>query len=105
MFVGERGRFLLPHWDFARLIVEGNYEKLDFPDLEEQDHYHQFIDACMDKAVCSTPFSYSARLSESVLLGVLAHSFPEQTLHFNQADLTFAEPGANQLLDAPYRSF
>jgi len=105
LFVGENGRLLLPHWEFPSLIVDGKFEKIEYPDLEEQDHYHQFIDACMDRAVCSTPFSYSAKLSESVLLGVLAHSFPEQTLHFNQADLTFAEAEANQLLVAPYRSF
>jgi predicted dehydrogenase len=105
MFVGERGRFLLPHWDFARLIVEGNYEKLDFPDLEEQDHYHQFIDACLGKGTSSTPFSYSAKLSEVVLLGVAATRFPGTTLHLNREEGTFREEQANSLLDTGYRSF
>jgi predicted dehydrogenase len=105
MFVGEKGRFLLPHWDFARLIVEGSYEKLDFPELEEQDHYHQFIDACLGKGTTSTPFSYSARLSEAVLLGVAATRFPGTTLHLNREDGTFREEQANRLLDTRYRSF
>ena len=105
IFVGEKGRLLLPHWEFPVLIVDGKIEKIDYPELEEQDHYHQFIDACMDKDTCSTPFSYSAKLSETVLLGVVAHSFPESTLHFNREGLTFTEAEANSLLDATYRSF
>jgi predicted dehydrogenase len=105
MFVGEKGRFLLPHWDFARLIVDGSYEKMDFPDLEEQDHYHQFIDACLGKGTTSTPFSYSAKLSEVVLLGVAATRFPGTTLHMDREYGTFREEEANKLLDAGYRRF
>jgi len=105
MFVGEKGRFLLPHWEFGRLIVEGSYEELDFPELEEQDHYHQFIDACLGEGSTSTPFSYSARLSEAVLLGVAATRIPGTTLHLNREDGTFREEQANRLLETGYRSF
>jgi predicted dehydrogenase len=105
VFVGEKGRLLLPHWEYPELIVDGNYEKIEFPDLDEQDHYHQFIDACLGRDTCSTPFSYAAKLTEVVLMGVVAHGFPDRTLHLNREDLTFAEAEANQLLDAAYRSF
>jgi len=33
MFIGEKGRLLLPHWTFAKLIVNGKYEKVDIPEL------------------------------------------------------------------------
>ena len=35
-------------------------------------HYHEFIDACLDKKTCSAPFSYSSKLTETILLGVIA---------------------------------
>jgi len=43
--------------------------------LNERDapkHYHQFVDACLGKDEVSAPFSYSARLTETILLGVIA---------------------------------
>ncbi len=104
IFVGEKGRLLLPHWEYPKLIVDGKFEKIEYPDLEEKDHYHQFIDACLDKDTCSTPFSYAAKLAEVVLLGVVATRFPGRTLHLNQ-DLAFMEAEANQFLDAEYREF
>lgn len=105
MFIGEKGRLLLPHIDFPKLIVNGQYEEIDFPKLEKQDHYHQFVDTCLGKDECSAPFSYAARLSESILLGVVANRFPNQTLHWNNETQKFDEAAANQLLNAPYRSF
>ena len=105
MFVGEKGRLLLPHWDFPKLIVDGNFEPLEFPELDEADHYHQFIDACMGKDTCSAPFSYASRLSESILLGVVAGRFPDTTLHWNGPESRFREKEANALLDGNYRSF
>jgi len=104
MFVGEKGRLLVPHWEYPKLIVDGKFEKIEYPDLEEKDHYHEFIDACLDKDTCSTPFSYAAKLAEVVLLGVVATCIPGKTLHLNQ-DLTFKEAEANQFLDEEYRAF
>jgi predicted dehydrogenase len=104
VFVGEKGRLLLPHWEYPKLIVDGKFEKIEYPDLEEKDHYHQFIDACLNKDSCSTPFSYAAKLAEVVLLGVVATRFPDRTLHLKQ-DLTFMEAEANQFLDVEYRDF
>ncbi|MDB4303933.1 Gfo/Idh/MocA family oxidoreductase [Desulfosarcina sp.] len=105
MFIGEKGRLLLPHWDFPKLIVNGVYEKVEYPELEEADHYHQFVDACLAKDTCSAPFSYSARLTEAILLGVIANRFPGKTLHWNNETSLFDEADANKLLDSEYRSF
>jgi predicted dehydrogenase len=105
MFVGEKGRLLLPHIDYPKLIVNGQYEPIQFPELEEVDHYHQFVDACLGKSECSAPFSYAARLTESILLGVVANRFPNKTLHWNNSASKFSKPEANLLLDARYRAF
>lgn len=105
MFVGEKGNLLLPHWDYPKLIVDGKYEKIDFPEIELVDHYHQFVDACLGKGECSAPFSYAARLSESILLGVVANRFPGKTLHWDNKAAEFTEQEANLLLQSSYRDF
>ena len=79
--------------------------QLDIPELEKADHYHQFVDACLEKEETSAPFSYAARLTEAILLGVVANRFPNETLHWNNGASRFDEEKANQLLDIPYRSF
>ncbi|MEM9930086.1 MAG: gfo/Idh/MocA family oxidoreductase, partial [Bacteroidota bacterium] len=72
---------------------------------ESPKHYHQFVDACMGKDEVTAPFSYAARLTETILLGTIAGRFPGQTLHWDNATARFEEEEANALLDAPYRKF
>ena len=121
MFIGEKGRLLLPHFmELPRHIVDGKYQELDFSMIKNpeelgepvrdyatqgQKHHHQFVDACLGKDECSAPFSYSARLTETILLGVIAGRFPNKTLHWDNKTARFAEEEANQFLDSPYREF
>ena len=117
MFMGEKGRLLLPHFQqLPRLIVDGKYEEFDVTpfnlgapvkdyDGESKKHYHQFVDACLGKAECSAPFEYSARLTETILLGVIAGRFPNQMLHWDSKKAKFAEKEANKFLDGKYRKF
>ena len=122
MFIGEKGRFLLPHFmQLPKHIVKGQYVDLDLSKYEEAKsmmgevvrdyqiegamHYHQFVDACLGKGKCTAPFSYASRLTETILLGVIAGRFPNKTLHWDNATARFAEAEANQYLDAPYRDF
>ena len=121
MFIGEKGSLLLPHFmQLPKHIVDGKYVDLDFSmikesdnlgqptvsyDTEGQKHYHQFVDACLGKDDCSAPFSYSAKLTETILLGVIAGRFPNKTLHWDSDKAEFKELEANQFLDAPYREF
>jgi len=73
--------------------------------LEGPKHYHQFIDACLGKDICSAPFSYAARLTETILLGVIAGRFPNKILHWDNKNAKFAEEEANKFLQANYRKF
>ena len=98
MFIGQKGRLLLPHIDYPVLIVNGQYEEIEFPELDPHDHYHQFVDACMGKDEVSAPFSYAARLSEAILLGVVANRFPGKTLKWDNALQRFKLDGPNELL-------
>jgi len=121
MFIGEKGRLLLPHFmQLPKHIVNGKYQDLDLSKIKESDdlgvptksydvegnkHYHQFVDACLGKDKCSADFSYSARLTETILLGVIAGRFPNKTLHWDNKNAKFSESEANKFLDAPYRDF
>ena len=120
MFMGKKGKLLLPHFmELPRLIVDGAYKKLD-QDLidsfqlgepirnynkEGKKHYHQFIDACLGKTTTSAPFSYSAKLTETILLGVIAGRFPNETLHWDSQKAKFSELRANIYLEGSYRKF
>ncbi len=121
MFIGEKGRLLLPHFmELPRLIIDGAYVDIDlssYPEaqamgqpvrdylVEGAKHYHQFVDACLGEAECTAPFSYAARLTETILLGVIAGRFPNKTLHWDSEKALFAETEANVFLDGVYRSF
>ena len=122
MFVGEKGRLLLPHFmELPKLIIDGKYADLDLSELESSGkitnqpvrdyggesylHYHQFVDACLGKDKCTAPFSYSARLTETILLGVIAGRFPGKTLHWDNKLAKFKEEEVNKFLDSPYREF
>ena len=123
MFVGERGRLLLPHFmQEPRLIVDEAYQDIadeitaaagalalgdpirDYGS-ESPKHYHQFVDACLGKGETTAPFSYAARLTEVILLGVVAGRFPDRTLHWDAAAARFAEAEANDYLAGTYRDF
>jgi len=72
---------------------------------ESYTHYHEFIDSCLGKGKCSAPFSYSARLTETILLGVIAGRFPNKTLHWDNTTAKFLEQKANNFINSPYREF
>lgn len=117
MFIGKKGRMLLPHFQqLPKLIVDGEYKEMDIEsfnlgapvrdyDSEGKKHYHQFVDACLGNDECSAPFSYASRLTETILLGVIAGRFPNKTLHWDNKKAKFSEEEANQFLDSDYRDF
>ena len=121
MFIGEKGRLLLPHFmERPRLIIDNEYKEIDIKKYDPNDllgntendyerdapkHYHQFVDACLGKDKVSAPFSYSSRLTETILLGVIAGRFPNKILHWNNEKAKFQEEEANQYLSGNYRNF
>jgi len=114
---------LLPHFmQLPKKIVDGKYVDISAEiavvekannmgkpirdyNSEGPKHYHQFVDACLGKGECTAPFSYASRLTETILLGVIAGRFPNKTLHWDREKAKFAEDEANQFLDSEYRKF
>jgi len=123
MFVGEKGRLLLPHFmQLPKKIVRGKYvdiskeiaklsekhnlgEPIRNYESEGPKHYHQFVDACLGKAETTAPFEYGARLTETILLGTIAGRFPGETLHWDAQAAKFKEEKANAYLSGNDRDF
>lgn len=123
MFIGDKGRLLLPHFmQLPTKIVDGKYvdiseeikavekaNNMGTPirnyDSEGVKHYHEFVDTCLGDTNCSAPFSYASKLTETILLGVIANRFPNQTLHWDSENAKFAEAEANTFLEGDYRNF
>ncbi|RIV35098.1 gfo/Idh/MocA family oxidoreductase [Flagellimonas lutimaris] len=123
MFVGTKGRLLLPHFmQLPKKIRKGKYvdiskeiakvseehnlgEPIRNYGTEGPKHYHQFVDACLGKDTTTAPFDYAARLTETILLGTIAGRFPGETLHWDAETAQFKEDKANKYLAGDYRDF
>ncbi|MDG2371054.1 MAG: Gfo/Idh/MocA family oxidoreductase [Flavobacteriaceae bacterium] len=117
MFMGEKGRLYLPHFQkLPQLIMDGEYHQIDIEkfglgipvrnyELESKKHYHEFVDSCLGNARCSAPFSYASKLTETILLGVIAGRFPGKTLHWDNISSKFLEEEANKFINGTYRNF
>ncbi|MBT6849043.1 MAG: gfo/Idh/MocA family oxidoreductase, partial [Planctomycetaceae bacterium] len=103
-FVGERGSMLLPHIAEPRLFPEDAFVDYKMPNVEDGNHYHQWVDACLGKGQTSADFSYASALTESLLLGVVANRFPDVELQWNaRTGKVTNVPAANELLRDNYR--
>ena len=68
-------------------------------------HYRELCLWVKREDECTAPFSYSSRLTETILLGVIAGRFPGKTLHWDNSKAKFEEDEANIYLDSTYRNF
>jgi predicted dehydrogenase len=99
LFVGEEGIMLLPHASEPQLFSEDKFKSAKRPDIEPRNHYHQWVDACMGKGETSSHFGYAGRLTEALLLGVVANRFPGEKLMWDAKELAITNlKEANALL-------
>jgi hypothetical protein len=106
LMIGEDGALMLEHGAGPRLYPQDRFSTVKAPKLSPQHHYHQFIDAILGKNGGKThsPFSYSARSTEMVLLGTVALRFPGQELAWDAASMGFPKvEAANRYVRRTYR--
>ena len=89
VFIGTKGVMLLPHVGMPVLLPEEQFRGFEMPQLESQNHYHQFVEAVLGNGKTSAGFDYAGPLTEAVLLGPLASRFPAATLEWELARLHF----------------
>ncbi|MCH2116030.1 MAG: Gfo/Idh/MocA family oxidoreductase [Pirellulales bacterium] len=104
LFIGEEGTLLLPHVGEARLFPEERFKDYQRPEVPNNNHYHQWVNACLGEGKTSADFSYAGPLTEALLLGVVANRFPGQRLEWDAENLKVTNvPEANSLITHNYR--
>jgi predicted dehydrogenase len=106
IFIGTKGRMLLPHIDWPKFFPVADFKDFQY----ERDpstagsHYAQFLDAVLGGPAPTAAFDYSGPLTEAVLLGGLATFHPGETLEWDAKALKFKNaPKANERIRRTYR--
>lgn len=104
LFVGEEGFLLLPHVAEAQLFPKDKFRDYKLPAVDDDNHYHQWVNACLGEGKTSAGFSYAGPLTEALLLGVVANRFPDTKLMWDAEKLEVTNvPEANKLIRRDYR--
>ena len=104
LLVGEEGTMLLPHVAEAQLFPRDKFRQYERPAVDDGNHYHQWVDACLGRGTTSASFSYAGPLTEALLLGVVANRFPGTKLMWDAEAIQVTNvPAANKLLVRDYR--
>jgi len=104
IFIGTKGVMVLPHVDKPILLPTEQFKDHSLPQITGNDHWAQFVDACLGKGRTAANFDYAGPLTEAVLLGSVATRFPQTTLQWNAQKLKFTNPKeANHFVRRKYR--
>lgn len=95
--VGEKGVMLIPHWAIPTLWSKGEPLGTEVTRLPSKNHYHEWAAACRGNDTASTPFSYSAPLTEAVLMGVVAGCVKGGEVSLDASRERFVQPDAQAL--------
>ena len=104
VFIGTDGFVLLPHVGRPQLYPLDKFKGYVLPEIEAEDHWQQFVSACLGKGKTSASFDYAGPLTEAVLLGDVASRFPQTTLKWNTARQEFDLAVANHFVRRTYRN-
>lgn len=88
----------------VRLFPHAKFDDHPRPQVAGGNHYHDFIDACLDGRPTESDFAHSGPMAEAVLVGTVAQRVPGTLLKWDAAKLTFANsPKAQNLVRRRYR--
>jgi len=86
------------------LLPAEKFKDFKMPDVQNDNHYLQFVEAVRGNGKTSAPFSYSGPLTEMVLLGCLATRFPKTDLKWDTKALKVTNgEEANKFVKRTYR--
>lgn len=104
MLVGTEGALLIPHTKMPVLLPTEKFQDVKFADLEERDHYHHFVDACLGKAKTESHFAQSGPMTEAIILGTVAIREPQKVLQWDSKKMKIPNhPEAEKYLSRKYR--
>jgi hypothetical protein len=102
MLIGTEGALLTAHKPV--LLPEDKFKDYSLPKLENRNHYHHFVDACLGEAQTESHFAQTGPMTEAILLGTVAIRVPGQKLDWDAARMKFPNcPDAERFLQREYR--
>jgi predicted dehydrogenase len=105
ILVGTEGVMYSPYDSGGQPILIGEkFKDFKMPEVKDDNHYLQYVEAVRGNGQTSAPFSYSGPLTEMVLLGCLATRFPNTDLKWDTKALRFTNNDkANAFVKREYR--
>lgn len=105
ILIGTEGVMYSPYDSGGQPILIGEkFKDFKMPDVKDDNHYLQYVEAVRGNGKTSAPFSYSGPLTEMVLLGCLATRFPKEDLKWDTKALKFTNnEKANAFVKREYR--
>ncbi|GBF20558.1 MULTISPECIES: Gfo/Idh/MocA family protein [Arenibacter] len=104
LLIGTEGALLMPHKEMPVLLPENKYVDYQMPTLEDRNHYHHFVDACLGSEKNDSHFAQSGPMTEAILLGTVAIRMPDTVLKWDPVNMSFPnQPKANKFLQREYR--
>jgi len=104
MLIGTEGALLIPHQGTPVLLPESKFSDYKRPELEERNHYHHFVDACLGGPKTESHFAQTGPMTEAILLGTVAIRVPEELLEWDAVNMKFPNyPEAEKYLRRTYR--
>ena len=105
LFVGTNG-MLAANYSDRHLLPTNQFESTKLPEPTIQNsvgHWLEWTNAIKTGSPTTCPFSYSGRLSETVLLGPAAYRAGEELIYNPTTQTVTNTQSANQYLSKPYR--
>jgi len=104
MLIGTEGALLIPHGGMPVLLPESKFSSYKRPQLDERNHYHHFVNACLGGPKTESHFAQTGPMTEAILLGTVAIRVPDTKLEWDAVNMRFPNhPEADKFLRRTYR--
>ncbi|MEI6679851.1 MAG: hypothetical protein WCL21_14650, partial [Mariniphaga sp.] len=105
MLIGTEGALLIPHNGIPVLLPESKFKNYKSPQLEAQNHYYNFVVACLGGPITASHFKQTGPMTEAILLGTVAIRVPDRLLNWDAVNMKFPnDPDVNKYLRRNYRN-
>jgi len=119
LFIGEEGCMVLRHVGLPQLYPVDRYASFVMPEIEPRNHWHDWVEACLNGSRTTAGFHYAGPLTETVHLGNIATRLARPTINpvtgmleepvgpltWDAATMRFAgRPDADRLVSKSYRN-
>ncbi len=104
LFIGEKG-MLFADYGSHQLLPQGKFKDFEMPPKSIADsmgHWNEWVHACKTGATTTCNFRYSGRLTETVLLGIVAYRSGKK-FNWNGKKLSCSESEAQKFVEKKYR--